>query len=96
MIKVDEKCKLRITGKNEIGHNTILMSLKINDPKRPSFQEKWKLNNKEGRRKFNEALKQAYASNKIRIDNCWERKIETNKKKHSGIKTNQNRQNQKN
>ena len=72
MITVDEEGNLRIKGKNETDHNTILMSIKINDPRRPSFQEKWKLNNKEGRGKFNEAIKQAYSNNTIKTDNYQE------------------------
>ena len=72
MITVDEEGNLRIKGKNETDHNTILMSIKINDPRRPSFQEKWKLNNKEGGGKFNEAIKQAYSNNKIKTDNYQE------------------------
>ena len=72
MITVDEEGNLRIKGKNETDHNTIIMSIKINDPRKPSFQEKWKLNNKEGWGKFNEAIKQAYSNNRIKTDNYQE------------------------
>ena len=37
---VDEEGNLRIKGKNETSHNTIVMSLRINDPRKPTFLEK--------------------------------------------------------
>ena len=50
---VDEEGHLRVKGKNETDHNTITMTIKINDPRKPKFQERWRLNNKEGWRLFN-------------------------------------------
>ena len=62
---VDEEGIHRIKGKNETDHNTIMMSLRINDARKPTFEEKWMLNNKEGWKKFNKTIQEAYSKNKI-------------------------------
>ena len=53
---VDEEGHLRVKGKNETDHNTITMTIKINDPRKPKFQERWRLNNKEGWKLFNKTI----------------------------------------
>ena len=53
---IDEEGQLRIKGKNETDHNTITMELKINDPRKPIYVEKWQLNNTEGWKKFNQKM----------------------------------------
>ena len=60
---VDEEGNLSIKGKNETDHNTIMISLRINDPRTPTYQEKWKLNNKEGWIEFNKTIKARYKEN---------------------------------
>ena len=42
-----------------------MMSLRINDARKPTFEEKWMLNNKEGWKKFNKTIQEAYSKNKI-------------------------------
>ena len=56
MIIVDEEGNIKLKCKNETNHNTILVSLKMKEPRKPSFQEKWTLNNKEWWGKFNEVI----------------------------------------
>ena len=63
---VDEEGHLRIKGKNETDHNTITMSIAINDPRKPTYQEKWRLNNKEGWKQFNKTIQQEENKNKIK------------------------------
>ena len=53
---VDEEGHLRVKGENETDHNSITMTIKINDPRQPKFQERWRLNNKEGWNLFNKAI----------------------------------------
>ena len=69
-IIVDEEGILRIKGKNETDHNTIMMSLKINDARKPTFEEKWMLNNEKGWKKFNKTIQEAYSKNKINTNDC--------------------------
>ena len=68
-IIVDEEGNLRIKGKNETDHNTITVSLRINDPRIPTYQEKWKLNNKEGWIEFNKTVKTRYKDHKLKTEN---------------------------
>ena len=55
-LNVDEEGHLRVKGKNETDHNTITMTTKMNDPRKPKFQERWRLNNKEGWTLFNKTI----------------------------------------
>ena len=55
-IIVDEEGNLRIKGKIETDHNTLMMSLRINDAIKPAFTEKWMLNNKDEWKKCNETI----------------------------------------
>ena len=85
---VDEEGNLRIKGKNETDHNTIIMSIRINDPRKPTFREKWNLKNKEGWTKFNKEITEAYNNNNIKINKYQEAEKEIKKilKKTIGTK----------
>ena len=85
---VDEEGNLRIKGKNETDHNTIIMSIRINDPRKPTFREKWNLKNKEGWTIFNKEIMEAYNNNNIKINNYQEAEKEIKKilKKTIGTK----------
>ncbi len=56
-ISVDTEGHLRLKGKNETDHNTISMNLRINSPRMATYREQWKINNKQGWRKFNTEMK---------------------------------------
>ena len=45
---VDEEGHLGIKGKNKTEHNTLLMTMKINDTRKPKYAKRWNLENKEG------------------------------------------------
>ena len=85
---VDEEGNLRIRGKNETDHNTIVMSIRINDPRKPTSREKWNLKNEEGWTKFNKEILEAYNSNNIKVNNYQEAEKEIKKilKKTIGTK----------
>ena len=53
---VDEEGHLRIKGKNETDHNTLLMTMKINDTRKPKYIKKWNLGNREGWKEFNDKV----------------------------------------
>ena len=53
---VDEEGHLRIKGKNETDHNTLLMTMKINNTRKPKYIKKWNLGNKEGGKEFNKKV----------------------------------------
>ena len=53
---VDEEGHLSIKGKNETDHNTLLMTMKINDTRKPKYIKKWNLGNKEGWKEFNKKV----------------------------------------
>ena len=54
---VDEKGHLRVKGKNETDHNTLLMSIKMNDMRKAAYKETWKLDNTEGWKLYNTEMK---------------------------------------
>ena len=54
---IDETGELRVKGKNESDHNTMIMTVKINKPRKPTYIEPWKLNNVDGWRRFNEEIR---------------------------------------
>ena len=56
---VDEEGHLRVRGKNETDHNTLLMTLKINDTRKPTYINKWNLDNNEGWKAFNNQVAEA-------------------------------------
>ena len=56
---VDEEGHLRVRGKNETDHNTLLMTLKINDTRKPTYINKWNLDNNEGWKAFNNKVAEA-------------------------------------
>ncbi len=53
---VDEKGDLRLKGKKETDHNTIITELKINTPRKKEFTTRWNTKNKEGWDKFNKEM----------------------------------------
>ncbi len=53
---VDEKGDLRLKGKRETDHNTIITELKINTPRKKEFTIRWTTKNKEGWDKFNKEM----------------------------------------
>ena len=57
-IIIDEEGAHRVRSKVESDHNTILMEVKINDPRTPEYIEKWKLNNQEGWNMFNQKMEE--------------------------------------
>ena len=54
---IDETGELRVKGKNESDHNTMIMTVKINKPRKPTYIEPWKLNNEDGWRRFNDEIR---------------------------------------
>ena len=55
---IDEEGHIRVKGKHEMDHNTILMSLRINDPREPTYRESWKTDNSEGWKQFNKTIQE--------------------------------------
>ena len=53
------KGHLRVRGKNETDHNTLLMTLKINYTRKPTYINKWNLDNNEGWKSFNNKVAEA-------------------------------------
>ena len=53
---VDDEGQLRTRGKNESDHNTMITQMKINDPRRPTYATRWKLDNKEEWKEFNKMV----------------------------------------
>ena len=85
---VDEKGQLRTKGKNESDHNTMITRIKINDPRRPTYATRWKLDNKEGWKEFNKMV------NEDRTKEIIEAIKETKKgtREHSRQTNHENRQ----
>ena len=57
MMITDESGEFRVKGKKESDHNTMILTININQPRKPQFRESWKLNNSEGWKKVNEEIK---------------------------------------
>ena len=55
---IDKEGTLRIKEKKESDHNTILMAIKVNNPRKREYITKWKLENKEGWNQFNKKIKE--------------------------------------
>ena len=53
---MDEEGHLRVKGKNETDHNTIITTIATNLPRKKTIIEKWNLNNKEGWENFNKEM----------------------------------------
>ena len=53
---VDEEGHQRIKGKNETDHNTLLMTIKVNDARKPTYRTVWNLKNKDGWKEFNNMI----------------------------------------
>ena len=62
---MDEKGHLRVKGKNETDHNTLLMSIKINDMRKATYKETWKLDNTEGWKLYNKGMEKTENREKI-------------------------------
>ena len=95
---VDKEGNLRIKGKNETDHNTIVMSIRINDPRKPTFRKNGTLRTKKDEQNSKKGILEAYNSNNIKVNNYQEAEKEIKKilKKTIRIKKNKIRQNQKN
>ena len=57
MMITDESGEFRVKGKKESDHNTMILTININQPRKPQFRESWKLNNSEGWKKVYEEIK---------------------------------------
>ena len=53
---MDEEGHLRVKGKNETDHNTIITTIATNLPRKKTIIKKWNLNNKEGWENFNKEM----------------------------------------
>ena len=53
---VDEEGHQRIKGKNDTDHNTLLMTIKVNDARKPTYRTVWNLENKDGWKEFNNMI----------------------------------------
>ena len=53
---MDDEGHLRVKGKNETDHNTIITTIATNLPRKKTIIEKWNLNNKEGWENFNKEM----------------------------------------
>ena len=71
-IIVDEDGSLRVKGKKESDHNTIVMSIKINDSRQPTYKQTWKINNTEGWEKFNVEIENPVNKERIEGENYKE------------------------
>ena len=69
---VDEDGSLRVKGKKESDHNTIVMSIKINDSRQPTYKQTWKINNTEGWKKINVEMKNPVNKERIEGENYKE------------------------
>ena len=57
-IIIDEGQTLRIQGKKDSDHNTMVASIRINNQRKPRYIEKWNVNNDEGWKKFNNKIQE--------------------------------------
>ena len=86
---VDEKGNKKIYGSNkkETDHNTIITNIKINNPRKKNYINKWRINNKEGWKEFNTKIQERNKKREIRTLECEEaekvikRKLEQTKGK---------------
>ena len=65
VIDEEEAFKIKTKDETPTDHNTIIMNIKINNPRRKTFTERWKTNNKEGWEKFNTELQRANQTNQL-------------------------------
>ena len=65
---VDEKGNKKIYGNNkkETDHNTIITNIKINNPRKKTYINKWRINNKEGWNEFNTRIQERNKKREIR------------------------------
>ena len=68
---VDEKGKLRLKGKHGTDHYTMLMSLKINNMRKATCKETWKLDSAEGWKLNIEKMKNAKNKEKNPMRQLW-------------------------
>ncbi len=64
-IIIDEEGALRIKGKNQTDHNTIMTNIKTNTPRQPAYNEVWKLSNQSGWQKFNKEIQKTATQENI-------------------------------
>ena len=70
---IDEDGAHRVKSKKDSDHNTILISLRINEPRKPEYLEKWKLENKDGWKQFNVSfakLSENLTRNYEKVEEC--------------------------
>ena len=65
---VDEKGNKKIyaSNKKETDHNTIITNIKINNPRKKTNINKWRINNKEGWKEFNTRIQERNKKREIR------------------------------
>ena len=63
VIDEDEAFKIKTKDGTHTDHKTIIMNIKINNPRRKIFMERWKTNKKEGWQKFNTELQRSNQTN---------------------------------
>ena len=83
---IDEEGSLRITGKNQTDHNTLLMNMKINNPRKPTYRETWKLNNREGWKEFNQEMKKKKPSVETQYNEIESKILDTMEKTVGKVK----------
>ena len=71
-LMIDEEGHIRVKGKHEMDHNTILMSLRINDPRAPTYRDSWKTDNSEGWKQFNKTIQE---KNNMKTENYNHRNL---------------------
>ena len=65
VIDKEEAFKIKTKDGTATDHSTIIMNIKINNPRRKTFKERWKTNNKEGWEKFNTEIQRANQTNQL-------------------------------
>ncbi len=66
---IDEEGHLRIKGKNETDHNTIITTIKIYNKRKPEYIEKWNTGTKETWKKYNEKIQDKYQRKLFKTQN---------------------------
>ena len=65
VIYEEEAFKIKTKDGPPTDHNTIIMNVKINNPRRKTYTERWKIINKEGWEKFNTEIQRANQTNQL-------------------------------
>ncbi len=69
---IDEEGQLRIKGKNETDHNTIVTNFKINNQRKPEYIERWKKGTKETWEEYNRKFQRKHHEGALRTENYEE------------------------